>query len=397
MNPANDLDPAVLEAAFLSTLPATTAVYVALAVATLVLHVVFMNYALAGTIFVAGAAVMGRYSGPTAVGAKSSLAMVVRDWLPSAVSGAITAGIAPLLFIQMVYQKAFYTANLLLFNRWMAILPVLIAAIYLMYLVKSKSVATGRAAKAACGIGAAGLVVYVALAFAENHLVSLASAAWPDMYVSSASMLGSRVLWLRVGMWTAGAFPLFAAIAAWQLLRGAGGAGPDDRARAARTLAVLASVGGAVALACLVGYARESGAFMACARSAAGRPYAVLAAVGAVAAGAAWAWILVRGQLHGRAVAVAIMGSTLVTIGMTVIREVQRLAQTSGTPAAPRDPALGDGLVVFAVFAVAGIVTIAWIVRTVARSLPADSALPRSVGAHGRTVRDALDARDPRA
>ncbi len=364
------LDPGVLDAAFLSTLPATTAFYLALAVATLVLHVVFMNYALAGTLFVAGAAVAGRYSGRWAEGAKGSLEKVVRDWLPSAVSGAITAGIAPLLFIQMVYQKAFYTANLLLFNRWMAILPVLIVAIYLMYLVKARHLATGRAAKAAAGLGAAALVVYVALAFAENHLVSLAAGSWPAMYESSASMLASPALWLRMTMWSAGAFPLFAALAAWQMLRGAGGAGEADRALAARTLALLAIGGGGVALLAALGYARESGAFATSALSVAGRPFTGIAALGAAIAGAAWILILVRRRLHGALVAAAIGGATLVVAGMTVVREVQRLAQLSGTAGAPREPAFGGGFVVFALFAVVGIAVIAWIVRTVARSLP---------------------------
>ena len=77
------------------------------------------------------------------------------------------------------------------------------------------------------------------------------------MYESSASMLGSGALWLRMGMWSAGAFPLLAALAAWQLLRGAGGAGEADRALAARTLSLLAIGGGALALACMAGYARE--------------------------------------------------------------------------------------------------------------------------------------------
>ena len=45
------------------------------------------------------------------------LAAPLRDWLPFVLSAAITAGIAPLLFVQILYQRAFYTANLLLFNR----------------------------------------------------------------------------------------------------------------------------------------------------------------------------------------------------------------------------------------------------------------------------------------
>ncbi len=367
---ATALDPAILDAAFLSTLPATTGFYLALAMVTLVVHVLFMNYAIAGTLYVAAAAVAGRYSGRSAMGSTGSLSMVVRDWLPSAVSAAITAGIAPLLFIQIVYQKAFYTANLLLFNRWMAILPVLIIAIYLMYLLKAKHLVTTRATKAAVGVGAAALMVYVTLAFVENHLVSLAPSSWPSMYESSASMLGSALLWLRLGMWTAGAFPLFCAIAAWQLVRGAGGAGENECAAAARTLARLALVGGAISLACLVGCAFKSDAFAASTTSIAGRPYAIVACLGACVAAGAWTVILVRQRLPRALVAAACTGSLLVVAGMTVVREVHRLAQLSGTDGAPREVPFGGGFAVFVLFAAIGLGVIAWIVRTVARSLP---------------------------
>jgi len=42
---------------------------------------------------------------------------VVRDWLPAILGLAITTGIAPLLFLQVLYKRHFYTANLLLFNH----------------------------------------------------------------------------------------------------------------------------------------------------------------------------------------------------------------------------------------------------------------------------------------
>ena len=67
---------------------------------------------------------------------------MIRSWIISASgcrscsSAAITAGVAPLLFLQILYQREFYTANLLLFNRWMAILPVLIVGFYSLYLIK---------------------------------------------------------------------------------------------------------------------------------------------------------------------------------------------------------------------------------------------------------------------
>ena len=43
-----------------------------------------------------------------------------------------------LLFVQVLDKHHFYTANLLLFNRWMLFLLVLIAGFYLLCLLKAK-------------------------------------------------------------------------------------------------------------------------------------------------------------------------------------------------------------------------------------------------------------------
>lgn len=112
-------------------LPGPTAFYLTAYVVTLAVHVVFMNYVLAGTGYLAVA-----FLRPTGRADAASVA-VVKDWMPLMLSGAITAGIAPLLFVQLVYKREFYTANLLLFNRWMAILPVLVVGFYALYLLKS--------------------------------------------------------------------------------------------------------------------------------------------------------------------------------------------------------------------------------------------------------------------
>src|SRR5262245_22520401 len=110
--------------------PRATAFYLTLYVATLVIHVVFMNYVLAGSAYLAWFTLAHRRD-DLAQDARDPLAFPLRDWMPFLLSAAITAGIAPLLFLQILYQRPFYTANLLLFNRWMAILPVLIVAFYL--------------------------------------------------------------------------------------------------------------------------------------------------------------------------------------------------------------------------------------------------------------------------
>ena len=91
----------------------TTAFYLAVYIVTLVIHLVFMNYVLAGSAYLSTRTLLLQHP-------RDPLADMLRDWLPFALSGAITAGVAPLLFIQVLYKKQFYTANLLLFGRWMA-------------------------------------------------------------------------------------------------------------------------------------------------------------------------------------------------------------------------------------------------------------------------------------
>src|SRR5262249_18318276 len=123
-----------MDAPFPFGFPFHTAVYLTLLVATWVLHVAFMHYVLGGALYLAACTVgLGRRSD------SSTAATLLREWLPFALSAAITAGIAPLLFAQVVYQQRFYTANLLLFYRWMAILPALLIAFYLLYLLKAQA------------------------------------------------------------------------------------------------------------------------------------------------------------------------------------------------------------------------------------------------------------------
>ena len=114
------------------------AFYLTLYVLTLVLCAFFMTYVLAGSLYVAWATV---FPGQQRVlRCQQPLARVLREWIPFVLSGAITAGVAPLLFVQIIYREQFYTANLLLGWRWLVVVPVLIVAFYLLYVLKSKMV-----------------------------------------------------------------------------------------------------------------------------------------------------------------------------------------------------------------------------------------------------------------
>jgi len=190
-----------------------TAWYLVLYLATLVVHAAFMGYVLAGSAYLATTITLRP---PDRRGPFEPL---LREWLPFMLSLAITAGIAPLLFIQILYRPGFYTANLLLFHRWMAVLPVLIVGFYLLYLVKNRwSESRSRLLGSLIATVAAGCFAFIAWSWTENHLLSLAGqTVWTEQYLSGSMMYRSAVLLPRLAMWFCGTFAVLAVWLCWQI------------------------------------------------------------------------------------------------------------------------------------------------------------------------------------
>jgi hypothetical protein len=190
--------------------------YLVIYVLTLVAHVFLMAYVLAGSLWLSwatlfpGTGLVQRTNQP--------LARILRDWMPFALSGAITAGVAPLLFVQILYRQQFYSANLLLGWRWMVVIPVLVVAFYLLYVMKSKVVSQWPvAARLGLSIGITACFLFVAFCWTANHLLSLNSAVWPDAYRTGDAVQSRVALALRLLTWVAGTFPTMSILASWQL------------------------------------------------------------------------------------------------------------------------------------------------------------------------------------
>ncbi len=120
-------------------LPAPAWFLITLMVVTHALHFVFMNFVLGGSWFLVWAS-MGTGDW------KKSLSTRCLNIMPVALSLAITFGVAPLLFVQVLYGQFFYTANVLMSWFWLGILGLVMAAFYLIYFLKpSKPAVEGEA------------------------------------------------------------------------------------------------------------------------------------------------------------------------------------------------------------------------------------------------------------
>ena len=311
-----------MDALFPFGLPGPTRLYLTLYVGTLVLHVLFMHYVLAGTAFLAGRGLLAR------LGVDSERpASLLREWMPLMLSAAITAGIAPLLFVQIVYQERFYTANLLLFHRWMAILPTLLIGFYMLYLLKVDAAVLKRPlVRQLIRLVTFLCFGFVAWSWTENHLLSVQSLnAWTAHYGSGALMFKTPELAPRLSLWFCGAFPTLAVWLAWQMrLTG----NDNENGKTVRLVAGVGMAGIVLGSICAVGYfvmlgEREHTALT----GALAGPWLGAAIIGALAQFVGWGLVWNRRTLSRRWL-LFVSAALLATLsGGAVVREAIRLAR----------------------------------------------------------------------
>jgi hypothetical protein len=230
-----------MEAPFPFGLPASTALYYSLYLVTLALHAIFLAYVLAGSAYLA-VAMIRRTLDP--------IAEMIKEWLPFALGATITAGVGPLLFLQILYKTELYSSSLLLSHRWMAILPVLIAGFYLLYLLKSELAARlSPGLRAAIATAAFGCFAFVGYAWTENHLLASARETWAAMYGDGRMFYVDAEVPVRFSVWAFGSVPVSCMLVGWQLRLDV-----SDRDVVFVRLAKLALAGTIAALAAAIGY-----------------------------------------------------------------------------------------------------------------------------------------------
>ncbi len=125
---------------------------------TFTLHLVAMNFLLGGVIIVLHAAVRRRWDDPT-------LAKFARLF-PSATAATVTLGVAPLLFLQLVFPRQMYSAAAVSGWFWMGVIAAVITAYYALYRAAFKAQATGKVSKLALAVALIGLL-YVSLVYSS--------------------------------------------------------------------------------------------------------------------------------------------------------------------------------------------------------------------------------------
>jgi hypothetical protein len=145
---------------------------------TFVVHVLAMNFVLGGSIIAAAARLRGGDDHVT-------LARWLARLMPTLVATTITFGVAPLLFVQALYGRLFFTSSVLMAWFWWAVVPVLILAYYGTYLLSFRGEKLGRAAGWIAG-GVAVLFAAIAFVYTNNMTLMLRADRFLAMYLEDA-------------------------------------------------------------------------------------------------------------------------------------------------------------------------------------------------------------------
>ncbi len=162
-------------------LPAPYWVFAVLLVVTFTLHIVAMNFMLGGGVM----ALVAKWRSKNPENGRRIFIDLAKK-MPVLLPATITLGIAPLLFVQVLYGQFFYTSSVILAWPWFLILVCLAVAYYGFYYVSFKSgQRPGRAG--AVMLGSIILVFMIGFMLSNNITLSQTPQRWGQKYFGDPS------------------------------------------------------------------------------------------------------------------------------------------------------------------------------------------------------------------
>lgn len=165
-------------------LPAHPVLFVALLLLTQFLHLLFMNFVLGGSLIAVGLNVAGLRGR----GRAGAMARVIYSVLPVVISMAITFGVAPLLFVQVLYGQYFYSSNVLMGFGWFSFFVAVLLGFYMVYWLLYRGFGASRsvldaadrrpALRLLVSMLATACFLWVAWIMANNHELTIRPALW---------------------------------------------------------------------------------------------------------------------------------------------------------------------------------------------------------------------------
>ena len=214
------MQPNLIPALDPNPLPAPYWVFMLLLVVTFFLHIVAMNFMLGGAVLALGA----KWRSKNRVHGNRVFFEVARK-LPSLLPATITLGIAPLLFVQVLYGQFFYTSSIVMAWPWLLVLVLLTVAYYGFYYVSFRSGQhPGRAGSVM--LSSVILIFVIGFLFSNNLTLSQVPSRWGGKYfadpsgwnlnLSEPTLIPRFLHFFVAAVAVGGLFLVFVALANWK-------------------------------------------------------------------------------------------------------------------------------------------------------------------------------------
>jgi len=156
---------------------------------TFLLHLIAMNILIGSAL----TAVLTRFHSKSArrEHSKYLFSEIIRE-LPTFVAATVTLGVAPLLFVQILYGNLVYTSSIAIGWFWWWIFPLIIIAYYIFYYLKFKSLKTDKPAalKTTFLIWIAAVVLFwISFVFSNNFNLAMQPARFSALILKCAKGL----------------------------------------------------------------------------------------------------------------------------------------------------------------------------------------------------------------
>ena len=174
-------DPNLIPTLDPNPLPAPFWVFKLLLVVTFFLHILAMNFMLGGAVL----ALVAKWR-PKNRETNNRVFVDIAKKLPSLLPATITLGIAPLLFVQVLYGQFFYTSSIVVAWPWLLVLVVLTVAYYGFYYVSFQN---GQNPGKAGGVMLLSVVLIFIIGFvySNNLTLSQTPCRWGAKYFANPS------------------------------------------------------------------------------------------------------------------------------------------------------------------------------------------------------------------
>lgn len=171
----------IIPAADPMPLPAPFWLFKLLLIVTFILHIVLMNLMLGGGVI---ATVTRFLSGKNEKFLQ--LSQNISKKLPTLLAATVTLGVAPLLFVQVLYGQLFYASSIIMGWPWFLVVVLVTVAYYGLYLVAFKG--EGKTIPMAWILSVSFLLLLlVGLIYSNNFTLMITPAKWMKIYQADPS------------------------------------------------------------------------------------------------------------------------------------------------------------------------------------------------------------------